>query len=72
MKGAFFNLPIINIGIGNYRNTKEKIKVYEYHNHIWELKKLDIIKCVYDYTSLENEIDLLINRANDASFYNEK
>lgn len=70
IEGCIFNLPLINIGIGNYRDTKEKRLIIGFHNHLWELNKLNIIKNVYDYENLKKEIDRVLNLKNFS--YDEK
>lgn len=72
IEGCIHNLPIINLGIGKYRDTENSIKVYEYHNHLWELQKLNIIKNLYDLTHFENEIESIFKNSKDHIYYNEE
>ncbi len=71
LEGIIYDLPIINVAIGNYRNTNLPIKIYSYHHH---LKRLENYKAVFEcenYDSLESKIKEILN-GNDKSKLNRK
>lgn len=72
IEGCIFNLPIINLGIGKYRDTENNIKVYEFHNHLWELKKLNIITYLYDLNFLNDKIEKILKNNKSHIYYEEK
>lgn len=61
LEACIFDLPIINVAIGNYRNTKLKINFYDQHHHLHTINKYNFITECNNYQSLENEIDKILS-----------
>jgi len=57
LEGCIFNLPIVNVAIGKYRNTNLPISFYGEHHHLWRLKKYNAIVECYNYESLKKTLD---------------
>lgn len=61
LEGCIFDLPIVNVAIGKYRNTDLPISFYGEHHHLWRLKKYNAIIECNNYDSLEKTIDDILN-----------
>ena len=70
IEACIFDLPIIDVAIGSYRETNLKNSIYGWHHHLYQLKEFNFKINVDNYTSLNNSIidslrkpqDLQINR----------
>jgi hypothetical protein len=61
LEGYIFDLPIINVAIGKYRNTDLPISFYGELHHLWRLKKYKAIIECDNYESLKKTIVDILN-----------
>ena len=66
IEAAIFNLPIINVGLYNYRDTSKPASYIENFTHIRRLLKTGATRNAYNYEQLYNFINLYLeDRSND-------
>ena len=61
LEASIFDLPIINVAVGNYRNTRMGIEFYDQHHHLHRLKKYNAITECKNYISLKKEITSILS-----------
>mgnify|MGYP001222420926 CR=1 FL=1 len=61
LEGFIFDLPVINVAIGNYRNTNLPIRFIGNHHHLWRLKKYNVITECENYKDLKLIINNIVN-----------
>lgn len=71
LEGMIFDLPVINVSIGNYRNTNLSIKFYNQHHHLWRLQKYNAIIECDNYKDIKKNIDDIFS-GNDITKSNRK
>ena len=61
LEGCIFNLPVINVAIGQFRNTGKPIKYISEYHHLHNLKKYNAFYEVENTSELQKNILELIN-----------
>ena len=61
LEGCIFNLPVANIAIGKFRDTKKPIKYISEYHHLKNLKKYNAFYEIESIEELESFITNLIN-----------
>ncbi len=61
LEGCIFDLPIINVAVGKYKNTNLPISFIGEQHHLWRLKKYKAIVECDNYESLKKTLDSFLN-----------
>lgn len=62
LEGCIFQIPVINVAIGKFRNTNHSINLLGKYHHLLNLKKYNAIYEVQNYKNLRKTIYNLLNK----------